>query len=180
MSEFKLELGINKECSNEEYHGDREYSSSSVLKTILRDPQKYYEKYVLGTYKEKGGAHFDFGSLVHAMILEPHIVDKEFAFYKGPMRRGKAYDAFVEENEGKIIITASQKILADTMCESFNLNPYAPDLIKDAVFEETVCAVIDGVKIKVRTDSRQGTAIGDVKTTGSGVSFEECINTFFK
>jgi hypothetical protein len=177
VKEKKLVMGINEDCSNDFYHSDREFSSSSVLKTILRDPQKYYEKYILGTYKDKGGDHFDFGSLVHAMILEPHIVDDEFAFYKGPVKRGKAFESFKEENEGKIIIGSSQKLLADTMVKSFNLNPYAPSFIKDAVFEETVCTEINGLKIKVRTDSRQGTNIGDVKTTGSGVSFEECINT---
>jgi len=181
MSKFKLNEGINEQCTNEEYHGDREYVSSSVLKYVLYDPEYYYKHYVLKEpkiVKPNQQKAFDFGSLVHAMILEPHIVDDEFAFYTGgKIRRGEKYTDFCEANKDKIVIMPSQKDLADSMKQQFHANPYAPKFLEGAVFEETVCTEINGVKVKVRTDLRQGTNIGDVKTTASGVSIDECINT---
>ena len=48
----KLKIGKNKDMTNEEYHADREYISSSGLKLILKDPDEYYRQYVLDEKSE--------------------------------------------------------------------------------------------------------------------------------
>jgi len=175
MQEFKLELGINDECTNNEYHGDREYVSSSVLKKILFDPQEYYRNYVLGMGKETSKAQqnaFDFGTYIHALLLEPHTIEHDFAFFQGLRRKGKAWDEFKEEHKDRIIVTPSQRDMGERMEKNFNADLLSTSIARDpsAVFEETVCAEINGVKVKVRTDCRRGTDIGDVKTTAEPLS----------
>ena len=43
-----LKLGFNEDISNDDYHNDREFVSSSGLKLMLKDPRKFYKNYVLG------------------------------------------------------------------------------------------------------------------------------------
>ena len=75
--------GIYTDLSNDEYHANRTHVSSSVLKTAVSDPKKYYEKYILkidNTPKTLQAA-FDFGTYVHTLILEPETVEKESVKY---------------------------------------------------------------------------------------------------
>ena len=179
-----MELGFNKGISNEDYHADREYISSSALKLILKDPKEYFKRYVKN---EKGDAisksAFDFGTYVHALILEPDTVGNEFAIFEGKTRRGKVYDEFVADNGGKIIITTSQADKAKEMVAQLKVNKKANNIInlEEGSVEQTVCVELDGVKIKVRTDYNNQTAaiigehvipfglIVDVKTTSDPI-----------
>jgi len=45
------------------------------------------------------------GRLIHTLVLEPDTFDERYAIFEGKVKRGKAYDAFLEENEGKDIIS---------------------------------------------------------------------------
>ena len=99
-----LKLGINH-CSNENYHGDRKFKSSSTLKLFLKDPKEYYKRYISGEPREEiYKSAYDFGSYMHSIILEPEKTDSEFAIFDGATRRGKAYEEFKSANEGKTII----------------------------------------------------------------------------
>ena len=97
----KLILGVN-EISNEDYHGDREFESSSSLKLFLFDPKSYYKKYVLQEKEhDKEKTAFIFGSYIHSCILEPAKTTSEFVVYEGAKRYGKKYEKFKEENPKK-------------------------------------------------------------------------------
>lgn len=54
------------------------YLSPSSLKMLLDTPSKYYEYYVLGNKDKKSAKHFDEGSLIHALVLEPETVQDKF------------------------------------------------------------------------------------------------------
>ena len=181
---MKLELGFNKDISNEDYHADREYISSSALKLILKDPKEYFKRYVKEEKEESiSKSAFDFGTYVHALILEPDTVDEEFAIFEGKTRRGKAYDEFLENNEGKIIITSSQSVKAKEMVAQLKVNRKANNIIdlKEGSVEQTLCAELEGIKVKVRTDYNNQTAaiigehvipfgiIVDIKTTSDPI-----------
>lgn len=177
-----MKLGINEEISNEDYHADRKYVSSSGLKTILNNPRKYYQEYVLN---ERGAnrnqSAMDFGSYLHCVILEPHLVDAEFAVFSGVMRRGAVWEKFKEENKNKIIITRVQKTQCDALISSFaeatvvigkqgiDKEVSVPSFFNHGYPEQTMCGEINGVQIKVRTDYRKEFedfgSINDLKTT---------------
>ena len=175
-----MELGFNKDITNNEYHADREFISSSALKLILKDPKEYFKKYVENSKELVGSkAAFDFGSYVHALVLEPDTVDKEFAIFEGSVRRGKAYTELVAESGGKIIITASQADKAKEMVRNLQESKKAKNMIdlEEGSAESTLGVELGGVKIKVRPDYHNQTSavlnggihpfglIVDIKTT---------------
>lgn len=185
-TEFKLIEGINPKCSNEDYHNDREYLSSSGLKLILKDPKKFYETYIEDKEAEDSNKDaFAIGTYLHLLILEPHLVNEEIAVYEGKTRRGNDWDVFQEENEGKTIITASQKALCDGLYENYKktllkLNDRkveASSFFIKGEAEETICTELRGVKVKIRTDYRRHDkkyhSIVDVKSTGELIGTRE-------
>ena len=52
---MKLSLGVNKNITNQDYHDDREFISSSGLKLLAKDPKKFHKVYVLGEEDESSG-----------------------------------------------------------------------------------------------------------------------------
>lgn len=170
----KLVLGLN-DCTNEEYHADREWASSSVLKVALKDIADYHKQYVLGQPKTFGNsASLEFGSLVHTMILEPHLLDKEYAFFSGWKRMGADFEAFKAANPGKKIITQDVKGKADLLVKQYKRNPKAVELFSGGFAEQTICVEIEGMKIKTRFDYIRPDLgiIPDVKTTADSSDVE--------
>tara|TARA_A100001037_G_scaffold306016_1_gene348653 strand:+ start:1188 stop:1979 length:792 start_codon:yes stop_codon:yes gene_type:complete len=164
-----LKLGINK-CDNESYHQDRKFKSSSTLKLFLKDPREYYKRYVLKEPREEMyKSAYDFGSYMHSLILEPEKTIFEFAIFEGATRRGKAYEEFKSNNEGKTIITASQAQQALDLFHLYNEHVDTKGLIENGVAEHTLCVNLEGMPIKVRADYIKEGMIVDLKTTSDPV-----------
>jgi exodeoxyribonuclease VIII len=177
----KLINGFNEKCSNEEYHADREYKSSSALKMMLKDPRQFYKTYVLNEPQNFNSDALSIGSYIHTRILEPHLLEEEYAIYTGSRRSGDVWKKFKEEAGDKIIITASQKSLSDKMLDTFNeanvkLGNHGneKEVLISSFFnggeaEETLAGVLNGYKVKTRFDYRKEFddfgSINDVKTT---------------
>jgi hypothetical protein len=189
MEDFKLKTGFNNKCSNEEYHGDREYKSSSALKMILKDPRQFYKNYVLNEPQNFNSDALSIGSYSHTRILEPHLVEEEYAVFTGARRSGPLWKEFKEANEGKTLITASQKKLVDSMIDTYKeakvvLGNHGNEkevmissFFEEGEAEETLCGEINGYKVKTRFDYRKEFddfgSINDLKTTGSSMSNRE-------
>ena len=175
-----LKLGLNEHISNKDYHGDRQYISSSGLKLILKDEDLFYEKYVLGN-KDLGGHinAFDVGSYIHAVLLEPEVIEDEFAIYEGAVRFGKRFDEFKQLNNDKIIILQKEKELGDKIYKSFLKYPRR-EYLTGGKPEETFCAIIDDVALKVRTDYIAKDYVLDVKTTSYPLSRKTIQSTIHK
>ena len=54
------------------------FLSPSSLKMLLDTPSRYYDYYVLGNKDKKSAKHFDEGTLIHALVLEPETVQDKF------------------------------------------------------------------------------------------------------
>jgi hypothetical protein len=167
---MNLTLGINKEISNEDYHKDRNFESSSSLKLFLKDSREYYKRYIL---KEEQApmykSAYDFGSYIHSLILEPEKTDDEFIIFEGLTRRGKAWTEFKEANQDKIIITKSQELMAISLISAYKDNADTKGLIQDGHAEHTLCTNLEGLDIKVRADYIKEGMVIDVKTTSEPV-----------
>ena len=182
---MKLKEGFNLNISNEEYHNDKEYDSSSTLKMAYKDLADYYNQRILGNRKEFGNKEaLDMGSYVHALILEPHVIQDEFIIYDGIMKSGEDYDKFLEENdtENKIIITKMQHDEAKRLLEGFYRTTVIDEDGKETPInsffiggdaEQSLCTELDGLKVKVRFDYRKEIGkqgmINDIKTTSSAI-----------
>ena len=185
----KLINGFNEKCSNEEYHADREYKSSSALKLILKDSRQYYKNYVLNEPQNFNSDALSIGSYTHTRVLEPELVDAEYAIFTGARRSGPEWKKFQEENEGKTILTLSQKSLVDNMVNSYEdthvklgkpgneKEVSISSFFNEGFAEETLCGEINGYKVKTRFDYRKEFedfgSINDLKTTGSPMSTRE-------
>jgi hypothetical protein len=162
--------GLN-DCDNSDYHADRKYLSSSVLKSVYKSLDNYYNEYILGLKKEistSTQSAFDLGSLVHSYILEPDKTLNDFAFFSGFRKAGKEYEDFLEATaKGKTVVSSSQKQQAEAMIESFKKNDAAKNLISNGFAEQTICGTLKGVPIKVRFDwiNVEAGYIADVKTS---------------
>ena len=151
---MKLEYGINT-CTNSEYHGDRQFMSSSNLKQLLKDPAVFYKERILGEAEpQKERAAFTEGSLVHSLILEPHMVEAEYAFFDGMRKQGKDWEAFkaAHADSGKTLMSKPQKMRCEFWVDSYKKNKIAQELITGGEPEHTICHNYEGLDLKVRTD----------------------------
>jgi len=104
-----LPLGVHKDIPIEDYHAqhseEEHFFSSSQLKTMLQDPEVFYRKYISCEEEKESNSAFDIGHYFHTAILEPHLLDNDFAVFKGKIRRGNAWEDFLKQNKGKIPLT---------------------------------------------------------------------------
>lgn len=182
MTDFKLKPGIN-DCTNEEYHGDKNYLSSSNLKLLLKDTEKFKTEFIEGVKERKQVNAFDEGSYAHALILEPHVIEDEFAFYSGFRKSGKAWEEFKRMHDGKIILSKPQKHRVEKWVESYNERSEAISLVSGGVAEQSIVGTLNDVPIKVRADyvNVEKGYIADVKTTAYSPdvdSFKQVIDMF--
>ena len=77
------------DMSNAAYHGNSTHFSSTQLKMLLKDPAQFHKEYILGDKAPQiQRAAFDEGSYAHSLLLEPHLIDQEYAFFEGWTKRG--------------------------------------------------------------------------------------------
>lgn len=155
-----------KDSNNSDYHADLTHLSSSALKLLLKSPEAFYEQYVLGQKPEQQFEHFDEGSFVHTLILEPHKV-VEYAIYPGLRKAGKAYLEFKEANKGKIVLSSAQEHRCRKLEQAYKNMAVAVDMLKTGNPEHTMTSSMLGVPIKARADfiDQFRGIIVDVKTT---------------
>lgn len=155
--------------TNEDYHANRTHLSSSGLKLLLKDPQSFYARYVLGNYVEESKPAYEDGTLLHSLILEPEQVVSQYAIFPGLRKHGKAFDDFKAQNPGKRIISAPQLNKAESWHRGFKALPVANQLISGGFAEHTMLGELLGVKIKSRADYINVSEgyIADIKTTSA-------------
>jgi len=115
---------------NEAYHSTKNTFSSSQLKLMLEDPELFHATYIAKTEERVSIPAFDIGTYFHTMVLEPHKIEEDCAVYPG-IRRGKEWEKFKEENEGKAIITKSEHEQAMRIVEAAKNSPVAMNYINN-------------------------------------------------
>lgn len=178
---MNLKLGLNPGISNELYHKDINFYSSSDYKTLLKSPYEFYENKILKIAREeKEKDHFAVGSLTHSLILEPHLVSQEYAIYPGLVRRGKEYEEFKAAHPGKTIVTASQNSKALAHQRAYKNTPFAINLLEGTKSEYTIVQDYNDIPTKVRCDAIHVDKgyIVDIKTSSFPIdpfSFKETV-----
>ena len=183
MADFKLKIGINN-CTNEEYHGDKSFLSSSSYKLLTKDPSMFEEQFIKGNrpdVKPSTQNIFDEGTLAHSLILEPDTVEDEFEFFDGFRKAGKLWEEFKSEHgdSGKILMSKAQKMKVERWVESCKKREQVLKLIQGGFPEHTVAGDFMGIPTKVRADyiNVEKGYIVDVKTTAYGSDRDSFIST---
>ena len=124
--------------SNEDYHGDKDFISRSQLKKAISSHGTF--RYEMNKpYEEKKWDKNDamaLGSLTHCLLLEPEVLEKEFAFIdiEGRNFRTKADKEYLakalDHNKGKIVLTNCRKKVGQIMAEKALEHPFFKRLLE--------------------------------------------------
>ncbi|HUU96837.1 MAG TPA: PD-(D/E)XK nuclease-like domain-containing protein [Phycisphaerae bacterium] len=134
----------------------------SALKYMRESPLEY--RYRL-THRDDKPA-WVLGRATHAALYEPDVFADHYVVYPGPVRRGKAWDAFKAEHDGDEILTAAERTEAAMIADAVRSNPNAARYIDGGYVEQRITwtDAITGLACKGRTDEVNGRVI-DLKTT---------------
>jgi hypothetical protein len=173
--EFK---GIYKTLSNQKYHEEQKHMSSSNLKLLLKDTEKFHKEKILGEREPIKGNNLDEGNYAHTLILEPHMKEEEYVIFDGNRKAGKAWKDFEAQHKdsGKIMLSAAQKLKVENWVESYKKRPEAVKMVDGANKEFSLFGEMLGVPLKVRADiiDVENGFIADVKTT----AYDPDVDTF--
>lgn len=141
------------EISNKEYR-EKEGISASDLKKMMQSMAhwKYYKDHP----EDSDSTAFLFGRASHKMILEPYDFDNDFVVAPVLDKRTKAgkeeWQKFVEENQGKDVITQETYDQLIAMRDALYATPFCKRLI-DGEHEKSFFWDEDGLVMKCRPDS---------------------------
>ncbi len=166
---MKLTDGVHG-ITSETYHTSDGLSRSQLM-DYLKSPLHFYHKHLSGEYKAYDSAAFYLGSMVHCLVLEPHLFDLQYYQMPNCDRRTKAgkelYSHALVDAGTRIIVTHDDIVLAQAMADAFNRHNLAPSLLADAEIEQSIyfTHTPTGLQCKVRPDIWQGSIVSDLKTT---------------
>jgi PDDEXK-like domain of unknown function (DUF3799) len=165
--------------SNSEYHSSPGVSNS-MLSVYLEDPREYHYQFLSGQYVKVQKDAFDFGNAVHDICLlgdDSVVVIPPDVLTKDGKRFGKAWDAFKEENSGKLLLKASDYQSVLRCVEAVHKHPIAGPFLRSAGYSErSFSAFRDdlGIVTRCRVDRiirwRGRTIVLDLKTTASSIA----------
>lgn len=168
-----ITVGLDPDVSFEDYQKIPALRSGVIKDGLFYDADKQpvvSPLHIRAAYEqvdEKSTDSMDFGAALHCLLLEPQEFTERYAFFEGRRDpRTKAYQDFIEENQGKKVLKPAswQWCLqaAQILCEDPVVKPY----IESGRAEVTGTTVVDTVPCKVRFDwlSESKDRIVDVKT----------------
>lgn len=172
---------IIQSMSSDDYHAHHAVSKS-VLDKIARSPL-HCRAYLDGLRTEPTPA-MQFGTALHAAVLEPELFDAQYAVFEGDRRTtaGKqAYADLVARN--KSIITSADSDAITSMTAAVSSHPMASGLLRSGRAEDSVFWTDPetGLPCKCRPDWwRTDGIVVDVKTTedASPAGFAKSVAAF--
>ena len=153
-------------CSSTDYHADRDVLSCSMLKPMLISPGHYIDSLV--SFKRTDA--MDKGTLLHALVLEPHTSPEVMAVYPGSLKTpdGKA---FVAANPDRICISLADLLLLKVAAEKtryslFRGRPFFK-FIEEGEVEPAIYFTdpTTGLKCRTRPDLNHPDFIFDLKSS---------------
>ena len=157
--------------TNDDYHADKTAVSSTSLKRILKSPKSFYSSF---TEPNKQTKAMQFGSAVHAAILEPDSFRKRYVKAK----RFTGVGAVAAQAEWRLSLPTDAIIMSDEEYEQleemlFSVlgHPDACNILKNGIAERSGYFVDPEtqIKCKIKPDFYHPglNALLDVKTTQS-------------
>lgn len=138
----------------------------STLKEIERSPLHY--QYRLSNPKPDT-KEMALGRAVHAAVFEAFRLATDFVVFDGPVRRGKRWDEFQAENDGKTILSPADWVRAEAIRDAVQAHGALSEYLQSGVGEYSIrwTDAATGIDCKARLDwnSRSRPANLDIKTT---------------
>lgn len=158
------------DISADEYHQRCELSCS-MLKVFIDSPKSYFRRFVAKVAPSCDSPSKRLGRLVHSAILEPKTLERDCvrapdsALSNSGQRRGKQWDAFLQENEGKQILSPGEYGQVEAMFEAAYSNIDAKKLLlSKGEVEKTILWQAQGANLRSRLDRLPPRYVTDIKT----------------
>jgi hypothetical protein len=162
--------------SNEDYHADRDWLSTSPIKDFLDSPAFYHRRYVLRTEPSPSSDALSRGTLVHS-VLEMgweaaaeriRVIPADYLTASGAMSTSKAAKEWLAEQSGSLLVTPVDAEFLTEVQSQCSLNKAVAKLLADIQHKEVSIRWQrpDGTKLKCRPDAitSRGRVV-DYKTT---------------
>jgi hypothetical protein len=170
MTETSFKDGVY-DISNEQYHAASGVSRSRLM-LLDKSPYHFWYEVMSGEAEKKEATPaMNIGSAFHTMLLEPELFEREYAVMPQIDRRTKQgkedYQAFVDESQGKIVLTQDQLDKVTQMANLVKRHEIVTTLLDEAVFEQSIFWTDQetGIQFKARPDIWSAKMIVDLKTT---------------
>lgn len=160
--------------NDKEYFADHSRISNSMLTELKKSAKGFHRQYILGERQQRDSKAMRIGTLVHGLLLEPKALAERIIVAPKINRRTKegqaAYDAFLTEALGKVIVDPDELATARNMVEEVNtrvdFRPFK-ERFEDskAVIEKGIRFDWLGVPCKAKPDFVNNRWCIDVKTT---------------
>lgn len=151
------------------YHSDRDALSCSLLKPLLTSPAHFQAGLVA---LPKTSTAKDFGSLVHLLLLQPHLAGQELAVFPGiGNSRDPEFKAFLAANSYRLAVDepsfAQARRLASKLAESPYKRRPLGRFIEESICEGSIYFTepVTGLRLRIRLDAYHPDISFDVKTT---------------
>lgn len=159
--------------TNAEYHSDREFLSSSMIKKLREGARIFEAEYVTREKPKTESAAMKMGTAVHHACLEPDTFDDAyFVLPEGADRRTKKVKELIAENSDKIDLTWKEYEGVFRCVRGLESHPILRELLTTEGQTETELSRrwIDdetGVRCRVRADKAfiEQKIVFDIKTT---------------
>jgi exodeoxyribonuclease VIII len=184
-------IEVHERMPAEEYHAATDWLSNSMFKDFLSDPRLFEARYINKTLPAKRSTAMDLGTVAHAAILEPHVIDgvcleiPASALNKDGHRKGQAWSEFRDANASRILLNADEMTKVRGMFDACYRHPVARRLLlADGPTEQSIfwTCNLSGVQRRCRPDKIvDGWGWVNVKTTTAGVdaeSFRRTVRNF--
>lgn len=153
---------------NEVYHSDRDALSCSLLKPLLISPAHFLTGLVAC---ESSSAARDFGSLVHLLVLQPHLVSRELVVYPGVPETKGVFDAFAALHPDRLAVDeptfAKAGHLAERVMETLYKGRPLQRFIEESIPEASIYFTepTTGLRMRIRLDAMHPDISLDLKST---------------
>jgi hypothetical protein len=154
------------------YHAELERQSCSLLKPLLASPARYKAQFF---ETRKCSDAMAFGSLLHNLVLEPHLFHTQYVVVPGSGKLSAAESrAFAATHPGKTVLLdvefQEMRLLADRVLHRLFKGRPVARYLEEGIAEATFFYddPVTGVPCRVRLDMWHPDFIFDLKTTRHG------------
>lgn len=163
---------LSETMSSTEYHENRAIFGSNALKAMLISPACFQDQFLTG---KSSSPAMDFGTLVHALVLQPHLLSDEIAVYPGLAdARSSDFKEFQRSRPEKLVVDEPTFYRARVLAEKVMHRRYKGRLIGDFIAESKTEVSIfftepqTGIQLKIRPDIYHPEINFDLKSTRFG------------
>lgn len=162
--------------SNEDYHADREWLSTSPIKDFLDSPPYFHRRYILQTEPSVSTDAMARGTLVHS-VLEMgwdraadriKVIPADYLTASGAMSSSKDAKKWLADQGDSLLVTPADAEFLTEVQAQCDLNKAVAKLLADIKHKEVSIRWqrADGTKLKCRPDAiTNGGRVIDYKTT---------------